>query len=66
MASENFEFSFKSKNNTYPGDKPRVYFSCHPDDFDRCFEKICKDIFESHDCTVYYTEDMSVTIPEKK
>ena len=55
-------FSFKTKGNTTPKDKPRVYFSCHPEDFDRFFERICSDIFKTHDCTVFYTEDMSKEI----
>lgn len=44
--------------------KPRVYFACHPEDFQKYFKKICNDIFKSHDCAIYYTEDMTEIITE--
>ena len=52
----------KSKNRLTDGKKPRVYFTCHPEDFALYFEKICEDIFATHDVAVYYTEDMSAPI----
>ena len=52
----------KSKNRLTDGKKPRVYFTCHPEDFALYFEKICDDIFATHDVAVYYTEDMSAPI----
>ena len=45
--------------------KPRVYFTCHPDDFSRSFDKICEKLFEAQDCAVYYTPDMDFIIPEE-
>lgn len=50
---------FKTKGMVNPKGKPRVYFTCHPADFERCFNKICKDIFKTHDCAIFYTEDMT-------
>ena len=41
-----------------------MYFTCHSDDFEKYFRKICDDIFKTHDCAIYYTEDMSETIAE--
>ena len=55
----------RTKGNASPKGKPRVYFTCHPEDFDRYFEKICEDIFKTHDCAVYYTEDMTAPIAEQ-
>lgn len=52
----------KTKGNANPKGKPRVYFTCHPDDFDRYFQKICEDIFKTHDCAIFYTEDMNAEI----
>jgi hypothetical protein len=40
----------ETKNQLDIGRKPRVYFTCHPDDFDRYFVKIREDIFVTHDC----------------
>ncbi len=56
---------FKTKEQTNANGKPKVYFTCHPDDFDRYFEKICDDILNICDCAIYYTEDMTATISEK-
>ncbi len=42
-----------------PGGKPRVYFTCHPADFEKYFDKLCEDIFKAQDCAIYYTPDMT-------
>lgn len=55
----------RTKGNANPKGKPRVYFTCHPEDFDRYFEKICQDIFKTHDCAIFYTEDMAEVIAEQ-
>lgn len=57
-------FKVKTKNQLELNKKPRVYFTCHPEDFEKSFEKICEDIFSTHDCAIYYTEDMSKVIDE--
>ena len=57
--------SVKTKGNSNPDGKPRVYFTCHPQDFDRYFDKVCDDIFKTHDCAIYYTPDMTAPIPEE-
>ncbi|MBO5285330.1 MAG: tetratricopeptide repeat protein [Clostridia bacterium] len=51
------KFLVKTKENHDPKGKPRVYFACHKDDFARYFDKICGDLFKTHDCAVYYKED---------
>ena len=58
-------FLCKTKNGAEPKGKPRVYFTCHPADFDRCFEKIREDIFKVQDCAIYYTADMSEPMEEE-
>lgn len=57
-------FKIESKNRVDIGKKTRVYFTCHPDDFEKYFKKICEDIFRTHDCAIYYTEDMTEIIAE--
>lgn len=54
------------KNQLDIGKKRRVYFTCHPDDFEKHFKKICDDIFRTHDCAIYYTEDMTEEIAENE
>ena len=61
-----FEFKIETKNKVDIGKKPRVYFTCHPDDFDKHFKQICDDIFKTHDCAVYYSSDMTAEIPEEE
>ncbi len=56
----------KTKGDADPKDKPRIYFTCHPADFDQCFEKICNDIFKTHDCAIYYAENMNAEMAEKE
>ncbi|MBQ9745447.1 MAG: hypothetical protein IJW21_01325, partial [Clostridia bacterium] len=56
---------FRTRGGSAPKGKPRVYFTCHPEDFARSFEKICEDIFKTHDCAIYYKEDMASTVPEQ-
>ncbi len=59
------EMKHKAKNEIAIDKKPRIYFTCHPDDFDNCFEKICSDILKTHDCVIYYTPDMRQSVKEK-
>lgn len=55
----------RTKGNAAPNGKPRVYFTCHPADFEKFFDSVCRDLFASNDCAVYYTEDMTVSLPEE-
>ena len=54
----------KTQNQVKIEKKQRVYFCCHPEDFQNCFDRICSDIFKTHDPAIYYTEDMTEEIPE--
>ena len=48
-----------------PNGKSRVFFTCHPADFERSFEKICADIFAAQNCAIFYTPDMEYYIPQE-
>ena len=50
---------FKTKGMVNPKGKPRVYFTCHPDDFIRTFDKVSGDLLKVSDCAIYYTENMN-------
>lgn len=54
--------SIRTENKVDIDKKPRIYFTCHPDDFEKYFDKICNDIFKSHDCAIYYTQNMAERI----
>lgn len=55
----------RSKDNINFKGKPKVFFSCHPDDFEKSFNKICLDIFKTHDCAIYYTENMATEFEDE-
>ena len=59
------EFKIRVKNQSNIKDKPRVYFTCHPDDFERYFETVCADLFKTQDCAIYYTKNMSEELSEE-
>lgn len=51
------ELIYKTRANSSPMGKPRVYFFAHPDDFEAYFEKICDEILEISNCAVWYKKD---------
>ena len=55
----------KTQGGGSPKGKPRVFFTCHPADFERSFEKICADIFAAENCAIFYTPDMEYRIPQE-
>lgn len=34
----------------------RLFFTCHPEDFDKYFDLIREDIFKSHSCAIYFDD----------
>ncbi len=57
-------FCYKTRGNSSADNKPRVYFTCHPDDLGRYLEEVCKDILDLSNCAVFYTEDMNAPIDD--
>ena len=49
----------RSKNNLHINGKPRVFFTSHPEDFCENFDKICNQIFKTHDCAIFYNDDQT-------
>ena len=50
------EFLYKTRGNSSPQKKPRVYFSAHPDDY-ALFDAISRDILAQSNCAIYYDSD---------
>ena len=48
---------YKTRGNSNPQGKPRVYFTAHPADVELYFENITNAILKLHDCAVFYDED---------
>ena len=50
------DFQFRTRGQQSPQEKQRVYFTCHPDDFEKYFEDIKKEILDRQDCAVFFLE----------
>lgn len=50
---------YKTGSGSLPQDKPRVYYTCHPNDFELYFERISNDILRASDCVIYFTRDVT-------
>lgn len=50
---------YKTRGNTSPKGKPKVYFCCHPNDFEKYFDAISDEILAQQNCAVWYTTDAS-------
>ena len=51
---------YKTKGDSSPQGKPRVYFTGHPADVRQHFESITDAILKFHNCAIFYDEDRSV------
>ena len=43
------DYQFRTRGQQSPQGKQRVYFTCHPDDFENFFEEIQKEILDRHE-----------------
>lgn len=64
MEKEN-HIQFKTRGDSTNQGKPRVYFCCHPDDFDMYFEPVSNEILDKQNCAVYFYDNAS-SIPEQE
>lgn len=46
----------RTKDNSPPSGKPKVFFTCHPQDWDAWFLPVCEDLFQFCNCAVYYDD----------
>ena len=49
--------AYLTRGNQNPQDKPKIYFSAHPDDYEKYLRKISDEILEVIDCAVWYDEE---------
>ncbi len=59
MADTRYRLSYKTRGNSSPQGKPKVYFCCHPDDFGYLFESISEEILAEQNCSVWYADDIN-------
>ena len=60
------EWKIKTKNQIDIDKKPKVYFTCHTDDFEKYFDKICEHLFKIYDCAICYSEDINEAVTKDK
>ncbi|MCC8045795.1 MAG: TIR domain-containing protein [Clostridiales bacterium] len=48
---------YKTRGNSSPQGKSRVYFSCHPQDFDLYFTDLSDEILKKQNCVIWYDSD---------
>ena len=47
---------YKTRGMSSPNNKARVYFTCHPDDFGKHFQRITDDILNEQNCAIWYMD----------
>ena len=45
---------YVTRHNSTPHGKPKVFYCCHPDDFEPFFSDISKDILDKQDCSIWF------------
>ena len=55
---------YRTRGDSTPQGKPKVYFCCHPKDFGRFFERISKDILSKSNCALWYNNKGKADISE--
>ena len=50
------ELKVKTRGDSKAQGKPRVFFSCHPDDFEKYFIPVSSEILKLQNCAVYYED----------
>lgn len=50
---------YKTRGNSHPRGKSKVYFCSHPDDFQLYFDSLSDDILEIENCAIYYHENLN-------
>ena len=51
--------NYKTRANSSPQGKSKVFFTCHDDDFDAFFESISEDILKTQNCSIWYRQGRS-------
>ncbi len=55
------EMKYRTRGNSDPHGKSRVFFTCHPDDHDKYFEWTTDLLYKYQNCTVFYLEPVKAS-----
>lgn len=56
---------YKTRGNSSPKRKQKIYFTCFDADFDLYFEEIASDILQLYNCAVYYYDGSEISEQER-
>lgn len=56
----------RTRGQSNPKGKPRVYFACHPGDFEGYFPSISEELLEKQDCVIWYDEEPKAVYDEEE
>lgn len=48
-------FKYKTRGQSPAQGKAKVYFCCHPQDFELYFDEIAEDILSKKNCSIWYS-----------
>ncbi|MCD8115656.1 MAG: TIR domain-containing protein [Oscillospiraceae bacterium] len=54
------KIAYKTRGNSSPQNKERVYFASHPADFQPYFFSVCEDILATQNCAIYYDKEPDI------
>ena len=57
------KLQYKTRGMSEPKGKPKVYFSCHPEDFCEAFGPVTEDLLNHANCAVFYDEEIGSAAP---
>ena len=50
------DFQCSTRGTSTPHGKPRIYFTAHPDDYNKYQKSIFKDILDRHNCAIFFLD----------
>ena len=53
------QLQYKTRGMSAPKGKPKVYFSCHPDDFETAWKLLSEDLLAHANCAVWYDTELA-------
>ena len=60
------KLQYKTRGMSAPKGKPKIYFACHPDDFEQAFPLISEDLLRHANCAVWYDTEPSLQCSESE
>ena len=53
------QLQYRTRGMSDPKGKPKVYFTCHPDDFETAWQLLSEDLLAHANCAVWYDTELA-------